>query len=209
MTVYESGRPPLNDPNATLFILAEPEGGGVAAALPLVQSIVAAWRRKTSQGIGDHNLLLAIDELTNTMPLPTMDILVSEARGLGINLMVCVQAAQQIAHRYDPVFMETLLRIFPAMLVLFGSAETEMLELGSLWSGLTTRATETLDQTSGNRIIGMQEGPLMLPQELQPQQKYTGRLLYRGKPGTVVSLPTFEQFLHMFDNNTVKGMVRR
>ena len=103
---------------------------------------------------------------------------------------------------------QRLLRIFPAMLVLFGSAEMEMLELGSLWSGLTTRATETLDQTNGNRIIGMEEGPLMLPQELQPQHKYTGRLLYRGKPGTVVSLPTFEQFLHMFDNNTVKGMVR-
>ena len=113
---------------------------------------------------------MAIDELTNTLPLPTMDILVSEARGLGINLLVAVQAAQQIANRYDPIFKDTLLQIFPVMLVMHGSAEIDMLEQGSLWSGLTTRASETLDQTNGNRILSMEEGPRLLPQELQPQE---------------------------------------
>lgn len=198
----------LNDPTATLFILAEPEGGGVGAALPLVQSIVAAWRRKTSQGVLDHNVLLGIDELTNTLPLPTWDVLVSEARGLGINLMACVQATQQIAHRYDPVFMETMLAIFPVMLVLHGSAEMNVLEQGSLWSGPTVRATESQDQTNGNRVLSLEEGPLMLPIELQPSQKFTGRLLYRGTVGVEVELPSFGQFLHLFDNNAIEGMVR-
>lgn len=198
----------LDDPTATLFILAEPEGGGVGAALPLVQSIVAAWRRKTSEGNLDSNVLLAIDELTNTLPLPTLDILVSEARGLGINLMACVQATQQIGHRYDPIFMETMLSIFPAMLVLFGSAEMNVLDQGSLWSGITTRAKETIDQTNGNRVISVEEGPLLLPVELQPTAKFHGRLIYRGSVGIEVELPNFGQFLKLFDDQAIEGMVR-
>ncbi|PQM45307.1 hypothetical protein C1Y40_04532 [Mycobacterium talmoniae] len=198
----------LDDPTASLFILAEPEGGGVGAALPLVQAIVSQWRRKTSLNILEHNLLVAIDELTNTLPLPTLDVLVSEARGLGINLLVALQAAQQIAHRYDPIFMETLLRIFPVMLVMHGSAELEMLEQGSLWSGLTVRSTETVDQTNGNRVISTEEGPRLLPQELQPRERYRGRLLFRGYEGIEVELPSFEQFLHMYDNNTIEGLIR-
>lgn len=198
----------LDDPTASLFILAEPEGGGVGAALPLVQAIVSKWRQKTSMNLLKHNLLVAIDELTNTLPLPTMDILVSEARGLGINLLVAVQAAQQIANRYDPIFKDTLLQIFPVMLVMHGSAEIDMLEQGSLWSGLTTRASETVDQTNGNRVLSMEEGPRLLPQELQPQEKYRGRLIFRGHEGVEVALPSFEQFLHMFDKNAIAGMVR-
>lgn len=198
----------LNDPEATLYILAEPEGGGVGASLPLVQHIVSMWRRKSSLDILEHNLLLAIDELTNTLPLPTLDVLVSEARGLGINMLVAVQAAAQIAHRYDPIFMDTLLKIFPVALLLFGSAELELLDQASLWSGITTRGKETLDQTNGNRVISHEEGPLMLPQELQPRQEYTGRLLFRGTYGYEVRLPSLDEFRHMFDNGTIEGLVR-
>lgn len=198
----------LDDPTATLFILAEPEGGGVGASLPLIQAIVTAWRRKTSLDTVMHNAMIAIDELTNTMPLPTLDILVSEARGLGINMIGAVQAAQQIANRYDPIFMETLLRVFPVVLVMHGSAELDLLDQASLWSGLTTRATETLDQTTGNRMIALEEGPLMLPQELQPSEKYTGRLLYRGTTGCKVELPSFREFLRLFDERSIRGMIR-
>ncbi|MGD9622347.1 MAG: TraM recognition domain-containing protein [Mycolicibacterium sp.] len=198
----------LDDPTATLFILAEPEGGGVGAALPLVQSIVAAWRRKTSEGVLEHNVFLAIDELTNTLPLPTLDVLVSEARGLGINLMAAVQASKQIGHRYDPVFMDTLLSIFPVMLALHGSAELEVLEQGSTWSGITTRAKETYDQTNGNRVTSVEEGPLLLPVELQPTAKFRGRLIYRGSVGIEVELPSFGQFLKLFDDQSIEGMVR-
>ena len=198
----------LNDPTATLYILAEPEGGGVGAALPLVQAIVSLWRRKSSMDMLEHNLLLAIDELTNTLPLPTLDVLVSEARGLGINMLVAVQAAAQIAHRYDPIFMDTLLKIFPVALLMFGSAELELLDQASLWSGITTRGKETLDQTNGNRVISHEEGPMMVPQELQPRREYHGRLLYRGTHGFEVRLPSLDEFRHMFDNGTLEGLVR-
>lgn len=198
----------LNEPGATLFILAEPEGGGVPAALPLVQAVVSAWRARTSAGTLAHNLMVAIDELTNTMPLPTLDVLVSEARGLGLNLLVAVQAAQQIAHRYDPVFEETLLNIFPVMLVMHGSAELDILEQAALWSGPTTRAREQLDQTTGNRHLSLDEDALHSAFELQPRQPYRGRLVFRGTAGIDVRLPSFPEFLHMFDNRTVEGLER-
>lgn len=198
----------LDDPQATLYILAEPDGGGVGAALPLVQAIVSMWRRKSSMDMLEHNLLLAIDELTNTLPLPSLDILVSEARGLGINMLVAVQAAAQIANRYDPVFMDTLLKIFPVTLLMYGSAELDLLDQASLWSPLTTRGTETLDQTNGNRVISHQEVPLMQPQELQPRKEFRGRLIFRGTHGYEVRFPSLDEFRYMFDNGTIEGLVR-
>lgn len=218
--LYESVRQPelpifdlawLEDPTATLYILAEPEGGGVGAALPLIQAIMNSWRNKTSLNILEHNLGVAIDELTNTLPLPTLDVFVSEARGLGINLMVAVQSMKQIANRYDPVFMEALIAIFPVVLLMYGSAELEFLDQASFWSGLTNRAVETVDQEDGRRSYSHVTEPRFKPQELQPTEPYTALLLYRGDSGVKVAFPKWEQFLYAFDNpnsGIIDGLVR-
>ncbi|SKH87011.1 TraM recognition domain-containing protein [Mycobacteroides abscessus] len=218
--LYESVRRPdldvfdlrsLDDPTATLYILAEPEGGGVGAALPLIQAIMNSWRNKTSLNILEHNLGVAIDELTNTLPLPTLDIFASEARGLGINLMIAVQSMKQIANRYDPVFMEALIAIFPVVLLMYGSAELEFLDQASFWSGLTNRAVETVDQEDGRRSYSHVTEERFKPQELQPTEPYTALLLYRGSSGVKVAFPKWEQFLYAFDNpqsKIIDGLVR-
>lgn len=201
----------LDDPTATLFILAEPEGGGVGAALPQVQAIMNTWRNKTSLNILEHNLGVAIDELTNTLPLPTLDVFVSEARGLGINLMVAVQSMKQIANRYDPIFMEALIAIFPVVLLMYGSAELEFLDDASFWSGLSARPVETVDQENNRRSYVNEVGPRFKPQELQPTEPYTALLLFRGDEGVKVEFPKWEQFLYAFDNGDkgpIKNLVR-
>lgn len=198
----------LDRPEATLIILAEPEGGGVGAALPLVQSIGTEWRRKTSLEIRKHNLLIGVDETTNTLPAHNYDVLASEARGLGINLMVCVQSVKQLANRYDAMYAEAVLSVFPAMLVMYGSTSDEPLEAGSQWSGLSHRDTETMDQSTGGRGLLPDEGPLILPIELMPTVKYTGRLIWRGSEGVILDFPSFEEFLEIYDNNLVPGLDR-
>lgn len=198
----------LDRPEATLILLAEPEGGGVGAALPLVQSIGTEWRRKTSLEIRKHNLLIGVDETTNTLPLHNYDMLASEARGLGINLMVCVQSVKQLANRYDAMYAEAVLSVFPAMLVMYGSTSDEPLEAGSQWSGLSHRVTETMDQSTGGRGLMPDEGPLILPIELMPTMKYTGRLIWRGSEGVILDFPSFEEFLEIYDDNLVPGLNR-
>lgn len=198
----------LDRPESTLIILAEPEGGGVGAALPLVQSISTEWRRKTSLEIRKHNLLVGVDETTNTLPLHNYDVLASEARGLGINLMVCVQSTKQLANRYDAMYAEAVLSVFPAMLVMYGSTSDEPLEAGSQWSGLSHRVTETFDQSTGGRGLVPDEGPLILPIELMPTMKYTGRLIWRGSEGVILDFPSFEEFLEIYDGKLVAGLDR-
>jgi len=48
----------------------------------------------------------------------------------------------------------------------------------------------------------------MLPQELQPTERWTGRLFYRGTVGCTVELPSFTEFLRLYDDQSIRGMVR-
>ena len=195
-----------------LFILAEPSGGGVSAALPLIQYIINYFRRKASigeaEGETQRNLLLCIDEFTNTMPINSLDILVSEARGLGVNLLCCVQDTAQIELRYGKAMLDVLRRVFPAILLLYGSGEAEILDFASTWSGITTRAVETYDQKTGDRSYVYQQQNEMIPIELQVRTQYRGRLILKGTPGFEVFFPAFEEFKKMLGEQNVPGLAR-
>lgn len=71
----------LDQPNATLFVLAPADGTVAGAAVTLIDSLVRRWREKTSQREQMHRLLLAIDELPNTAPLPGLRRIVGRAVG--------------------------------------------------------------------------------------------------------------------------------
>ena len=191
-----------------LFILAEPSGGGVSAALPLVQHIINHYRMTASSAgaaaldAPENNTLIAIDELTNTLPLPYLDILVSESRGLGVSLLCVVQDSTQLQQRYGPSMYAALKKLFPAILLMYGTSELDILELASLWSGITTRMKETVDQQTGNRSYTPVEEPLFTAMELQVTQPYHGRLVIRGTPGYDVHFPPLDRFMTLLGDDT-------
>ena len=94
----------LSDPDATLFILAPPEGSIAGAAVTLLEHLVRSWRGKTARKEMLHRLLMVIDEAANVAPMPALRRHVSEGRGLGVNLLFSVQASSQ----FDTVYGSSL-----------------------------------------------------------------------------------------------------
>lgn len=59
----------LDKPDATLFVLAPADGTVAGSAVTLLDSLVR-WRNKTASREQMHRLLMIIDELPNTAPVP-------------------------------------------------------------------------------------------------------------------------------------------
>ncbi len=189
----------LDDPMATLFVLAPADGTVAGAAVTLLDGLVRRWREKTSRREQMHRLLMVVDELPNTAPIPSLRRIVGEGRGLGINLMAAVQASCQLDTVYGKVYADELRAIFPAALIMYGAREVELLEAAEHWSGLTTRRPESYGQADGHKGLNSDLGAGMRWQELLPPSREHARLLIRGGVGTCVAIPDWSEFRQRYD----------
>ncbi|PBA03700.1 type IV secretory system conjugative DNA transfer family protein [Mycobacterium avium] len=189
----------LDQPNATLFVLAPADGTVAGAAVTLIDSLVRRWREKTSQREQMHRLLLAIDELPNTAPLPGLRRIVGEGRGLGINLLAVVQDSCQNDTVYGPTYAQELRAIFPANIIMYGAHEELLMNRTEDWSGLTFRRTESYGQADGHKGLNTDFGPSLKWQELLPPDAEHARLLIRGGLGHCVEIPDWTRFKAHYD----------
>jgi hypothetical protein len=197
----------LDDPQATLFVLAPADGTVAGAAVTLLDSLVRRWREKTSRREQMHRLLMVIDELPNTAPIPSLRRIVGEGRGLGINLMAVVQASAQLDTVYGPVYANELRHIFPANLIMYGAHEQDLLEPPEDWSGLTFRRSESHGQADGHKTLNSDFGSGLRWQELLPPDREHARLIIRGGLGHCVEIPDWTQFRARYDA-TVNALIR-
>jgi Type IV secretory system Conjugative DNA transfer len=72
----------LDEPDATLFVLAPNTGTVAGAAVALIDSIIRHFRKKTANDQLTHRLLLELDEVCNSCPLPNLLTYVGESAGL-------------------------------------------------------------------------------------------------------------------------------
>jgi len=189
----------LEDPDATLFVLASPEGSIAGAAVTLLEHLVRVWRAKTARKEMTHRLLLALDEACNICPMPGLRRHVSEGRGLGCNLLVSLQASSQLDTIYGTNYARELRDTFPAALIMYGAAEMEMLQRGEIWSRETTRRQATVDQATGTRTLSPSLGSSLDYRRLLPRNRGEARLLRRGQPGITTELPDWGDFVHKYD----------
>lgn len=196
----------LDDPQATLFVLAPADGTVAGAAVTLLDSLVRRWREKTSMREQMNRLLMIVDELPNTAPIPSLRRIVGEGRGLGINLMAAVQASSQLVTVYGPAYAEELRDIFPASLIMYGAREQELLTAAEHWSGLTNRRVQSFGQSDGSKGLNSDLGAGLRWQELLPPNGEHARLLIRGTVGQCVEIPDWSVFKQLFDEAT--GTVR-
>lgn len=189
----------LDDPHATLFVLAPADGTVAGAAVTLLESLVRRWRNKTASREQMHRLLMVVDELPNTAPIPSLRRNVGEGRGLGINLMVAVQATEQLETVYGETYAKELRATFPAALIMYGSHEPNLLEPAQDWSLFTNRHSETFSQGDGHKTLNSELGPGMQWQELLPANEETARLLIRGGMGRMVEIPDWTVFKQRYD----------
>lgn len=189
----------LDDPQATLFVLAPADGTVAGAAVTLLDALVRRWREKTSARAPMERLLMIIDELPNTAPIPSLRRIVGEGRGLGINLVAAVQASSQLDTVYGTAYANELRDIFPATVIMYGAREVELLTAAEHWSGLTTRRPESFDQSDGRKSLSSDLGAGLRWQELLPPNKEYARLLIRGTVGSSVEIPDWTVFRQRFD----------
>ncbi|WP_250150467.1 type IV secretory system conjugative DNA transfer family protein [Mycolicibacter acidiphilus] len=189
----------LDDPQATLFVLAPADGTVAGAAVTLLDSLVRRWREKTAGREQMHRLLMIVDELPNTAPLPTLRRIVGEGRGLGINLVAAVQASAQTVTVYGRDYAEELRQTFPATLVMYGAHEQDLLTAAENWSPLTNRRTQSFGQNSGEKQLSSELGATIRWQELLPADVNHARLVIRGTPGVSVEIPDWSIVKALYD----------
>lgn len=198
----------LSDPDATLFILVPAEGSIAGAAVTLLDDLVRSWRGKTARKEMLHRLLMVIDEATNVAPMPALRRYVSEGRGLGVNLLLSVQASCQFDTVYGSAYAHELRATFPAALIMYGADEMEMLQRGEQWSRETTRRQESFDQATGGKTLASTLGPSLDYRRLLPQNRGQARLLRRGTAGITTELPDWQEFLAKYDR-AVEDLLRQ
>jgi hypothetical protein len=194
----------LAQPDATLFILAPAEGSIAGAAVTLLEHLVRSWRGKTARKEMLHRLLIVIDEAANVAPMPALRRHVSEGRGLGVNLLLSVQASSQFDTVYGTSYARELRDTFPAALIMYGAAEMEMLQRGEQWSRETTRRQQTFDQASGAMTLSSHLGSSLDYRRLLPQNVGQARLLRRGTAGITTELPDWPDFVKKYDQAVAK-----
>ncbi len=199
----------LDDPDATLYVLSSPEGAIAGAAVTLLENLVKLWRAKTARKEMIHRLLIVIDEAANVAPMPALRRHVGEGRGLGVNLVLAVQASSQFDTVYGSAYANELRDIFPAALILFGAPEMEMLRRAEEWSLQTTRRTESFDQATGSKTLSSHTDSTLDYRRLLPANKDKGRLLVRGTPGVETELVDWSEFLRLYDEEIRKLIAAR
>jgi hypothetical protein len=189
----------LDDPHATLYVLSPPEGSIAGAAVTLLEHLVRTWRAKTARKELLHRLLIVIDEAANVAPMPALRRHVSEGRGLGVNLLVAVQASSQLDTVYGNNYANELRDTFPASVVMFGAPEMDLLRRAEEWTLLTTRRQETFDQASSQKTLSSHEGSTLEYRRLLPENTEHARLLIRGTAGHQTEIPDWTEFLRRYD----------
>jgi type IV secretion system protein VirD4 len=189
----------LDDPNATLYVLSSPEGAIAGAAVTLLENLIKLWRAKTARKEMLHRLLIVIDEAANVAPMPALRRHVGEGRGLGVNLLLAVQASSQLDTVYGSAYADELRDIFPAALILFGAPEMQMLRRAEEWSLQTTRRQETFDQASTAKTLSSHTDSTLDYRRLLPKNKGMARLLLRGTAGVETELSDWSEFVALYD----------
>lgn len=173
----------LAHPGSTLYVVAPATGVAAGAAVACVDFISKRWRANQTEKVRLPRLLLVVDELCNTMPWPKLPTVVTESRAMGIHLLVAVQATSQFAKRYGHDGMQELREVFPAVLLLVGAPEKEMLEQAAWWHGQTERQKASTDHL-GKMSQSADKAEAIAAVELLPRHKGQGRLLRGSRPGT-------------------------
>jgi hypothetical protein len=189
----------LDDPQATLFVLAPGDGTVATCVVTLLDSLIRRWRDKTAARAPLERLLMIVDDLPNTAPIPKLPSVVGEGSGLGVNVVATVQASSQLDTVYGAAHADELRDIFPATLIMYGAREPELLGAAERWSGLTTRRPETYSQADGNSFLHSELGAGLRWEELLPRNRDEARLLVRGTVGSSVATPDWTVFREQYD----------
>jgi len=182
--------------NGTLYLLATGAGAGASWGLvaAFIEDLAETARRLAAASPGarlDPPLLLALDEIGNLSPLPSLPVLMAEGGGTGITTMPVLQSLSQARDRWGDHAASAIWDAAIVKVILGGSsASKDLQELSSL-IGERDESTDTISIGEyGSRSLqrSTRRVAVMPPERLRTLPFGTGLVLLRSAPPIVTEL---------------------
>lgn len=182
--------------NGTLYLLAT--GAGAGASWPLVAAFVEdlteVVRHQAAASAGarlDPPILLALDEIGNLAPLPSLPVLMAEGGGTGITTMPVLQSLAQARSKWGDHAASTIWDASIVKVILGGaSASKDLQELSVLIGERDERSDMITISDYGARSLqrSTRRIPVMPPERIRTLPFGTGLVLLRSAPPIVTAL---------------------
>lgn len=180
----------------TLYLLATGAGAGASAALvaAFVEDLVEAARRVAARSPGarlDPPLLLALDEIANLSPLPSLPTLMSEGGGTGITAMPVLQSLAQARDRWSENQANAIWDAAITKIVLGGASNSRDLQDLSALIGERDEFTDSMtvgDHGTRSNQRSIRRMPIMPPDRIRTLPFGTAVTLLRSAPPIITDL---------------------
>ena len=182
--------------SGTLYLLASTAASASCAPLvaAFVEDITETARGVAARSPGgrlDPPLLLALDEIANLTPIPSLPQLMAEGGGTGITTLAVLQSLGQARHRWGEHAADTIWDAATVKIVLGGLAKLRDLDdvarlLGDIDEATTTRSRGGRGERSTS--IGVRQMPVMPSAVLRTLPFGTAVLLLRQTRPVVIDL---------------------
>ena len=182
--------------SGTLYLLASAVSSGTCAPLvaAFVEDITETARARAARSPGarlDPPLLLALDEIANLTPLPSLPSLMAEGGGSGITTLAVLQSLAQARHRWGEHAADAIWDAATVKLVLGGLGKARDLEAITRLLGDIDETTTTWTRGyTGDRSqsMSMRQIPVMPASVLRTLPFGTAILLLRHTRPAVIDL---------------------
>ena len=183
----------------TLYLLATGAGANNSAALvaAFVEDLVEAARRIAARSPGarlDPPLLLALDEVGNLAPLPSLPTLMAEGGGTGITTMPVLQSLAQAREKWSENAAGAIWDASIVKIVLGGASNSKDLHDLTTLIGERDELTDSTtigDQGSRSAQRSIRRVPIMPPDTIRTLPFGTALVLLRAAPPIVTRMRTW------------------
>ncbi|MGO2170498.1 MAG: type IV secretory system conjugative DNA transfer family protein [Microbacterium sp.] len=180
----------------TLYLLATGAGAGASAALvaAFIEDLVETARRIAARSPGarlDPPMLMALDEIGNLSPLPSLPTLMAEGGGTGITTMPVLQSLAQAREKWSENAANAIWDASIVKIVLGGASNSRDLHDLSQLVGERDEETDSVTQDaygghSSQRSI--RRVPILPPDVLRTMPFGTGVILLRAARPIITDL---------------------
>ena len=180
----------------TLYLLATGAGAGASAALvaAFVEDLIETARRIAARSPGarlDPPLLLALDEIGNLAPLPSLPTLMAEGGGTGITTLPVLQSLAQAREKWSDNAAGAIWDASIVKIILGGASNSRDLQDLSTLIGERDEYTDSVtlgDHGSRSNQRSVRRVPILPPDRIRTLPFGTGMTLLRSAPPIVTDL---------------------
>jgi type IV secretory pathway TraG/TraD family ATPase VirD4 len=182
--------------NGTLYLLSTGAGAGASWSLvaALIEDLAETARHLAAVSPGarlDPPLLLALDEIGNLSPLPSLPVLMAEGGGTGITTMPILQSLSQARDRWSSHAASAIWDASIVKVILGGASASRDLQELSVLIGERDELSDAVtvgDYGSRSLQRSTRRVPILPPEKIRTLPFGTGLVLLRSAPPIVTDL---------------------